>query len=122
MENQVRELNSLILFSIISSLRGFRTYIGTHYSILKLIKEKKNFGGILIHKGSLTEESCKIVKNKCDKLAILDQEISPGYNNYWYDFVVNARIIKNTLQYVDKYYCINDQVKKIAVNSFQKKK
>jgi surface carbohydrate biosynthesis protein len=119
-ENEVRELYPLILFAIISSIRGYRVYIGTHYSILKLLKIKKSFGGIFINKGSLKLNDCILVKKKCNKLAILDQEISPGYSDYYYNYIVTARHYKNTLRYVDRYYCINDQVKKIAEKTILK--
>ena len=41
MENQVRELNTYMLISTIAAYRGYRIYIGTHYSIIKLLKLKK---------------------------------------------------------------------------------
>lgn len=113
-ENQVRELNSIILFSIISSMRGYRVYIGTHYSIFKLLNKKKDFGGIFMNKGSCSIEDSNLIKKKCDKLVIVDQEISPGYSDYYYNYIIGARHYKNTLKYVDRYYCINDQVKKRA--------
>ena len=49
MENQVREINSLILISIISAFRGYRVYVGSHYSILKLLEAKKDFGDETYH-------------------------------------------------------------------------
>ena len=120
MENQVRELNTYLLISIIASYKGYRIYLGTTYSIFKLLKLKKKRGGIFINKGSSIKTLTKIIKKKCDKLIIIDQEISPGYSDYLYDFSIQARFYEGTLSYVDRYYCINNQVKKIAEKTLLK--
>jgi len=120
MENQVRELNTYILISIIAAFRGYRIYLGTHFSIFKLLKLKKNSGGVFINKGSVIKSFSQLIKKKCDKLIIIDQEISPGYSNYFYDFSIPARHYEDTLSYVDRYYCINDKVKKIAEKTLLK--
>lgn len=120
MENQVRELNTYMLISIIAAYRGYRIYIGTHYSIIKLLKIKKSNGGIFINKGSSVKNLSQFIKKKCDKLVIIDQEISPGYSNYFYDFSIPARHYEDTLSFVDRYYCVNDIVKKIALKNLLK--
>jgi surface carbohydrate biosynthesis protein len=120
MENQVRELNTYLLISIIASYKGYRIYLGTQYSIFKLLKLKKKRGGIFINKGSSIKGLSKLIKKKCDKYIIIDQEISPGYSDYFYNFSIPARHYEDTLLYVDRYYCINDKVKKIAEKTLLK--
>tara|TARA_Y100000741_G_scaffold363742_1_gene352713 strand:- start:553 stop:1956 length:1404 start_codon:yes stop_codon:yes gene_type:complete len=120
MENQVRELNTYLLLSIFAAYREYRIYLGTHYSIFKLLKYKKKSGGIFINKGSSVKILSQIIKKKCDKLIIIDQEISPGYSDYFYDFSIPARHYEGTLSYVDRYYCVNDKVKKIAEKTLLK--
>ncbi len=120
MENQVRELNTYMLISILAAHKGYRIYIGTHYSIIKLLKLKKSIGGIFINKGSSVKYLSKFIKKKCDKLVIIDQEISPGYSNLFYDFSVPARHYEDTLLFVDRYYCVNDIVRKIAQKTLLK--
>ena len=64
MENQVRELNTYLLISIFASYKGYRIYLGTQYSIFKLLELKKKRGGIFINKGSSIKALSKLIKKK----------------------------------------------------------
>ena len=120
LESQVRELHSLIMLSVYAAKRGFRVYIGDSFSILEIIKKKKSFGGAYITKGSSTIELSKIIKEKCDLNIILDQEISPGYSEKYYDYCIKGRQYKGSLKYVDRFYCVNKIVEERAKKNLKK--
>jgi len=120
LESQVRELHSLILLAVCAAKKGFRVYIGDSFSILEIIKRKKSFGGAYITKGSSTIELSKIIKKKCDLNIILDQEISPGYSEKYYDYCINGRQYKGSLKYVDRFYCVNKIIENRAKKILKK--
>ena len=57
-----KNLITYMLISIIAAYRGYRIYIGTHYSIIKLLKIKKSNGGIFINKGSSVKNLSQFIK------------------------------------------------------------
>ena len=61
-------------------------------------------------KGGLNENLTKLIKKKCDKYIILDQEISPGYKKIFYNNWVSDRFLRQTIRYIDLYCCLNDTI------------
>ena len=91
-----RELASQILISIFFIKKNFRVYIGDGYSLKKLLVLKNSKGGIFITKGNLNIKMSDLVKKKCDKTISLDQEITPGFKDEFYENLIRARYSKNT--------------------------
>ena len=76
-----RELASQLLLSIFAVQKNFRVYVGDNYSLKKILLIKKKREGIFIAKGDLDKITHNLVKEKCEKLISLDQEITPGFTN-----------------------------------------
>lgn len=112
-----RELPSQLLLSIFALKKNFRVHIGDLYSIKKLFVLKKNKEGIFISKGGLDQETHRLIKNKCEKLVSLDQEITPGFSKNYYKNVIKSRYSYNYKNF-DLFFCINKTIKKSFVDSF----
>ena len=76
-EVKSRELESQIYLACIAVKLGFRVYLGSQISINLIVKNKKSIGGIFLDKGGISDFWPR-VKNKCDAIALLDQELSPA--------------------------------------------
>jgi surface carbohydrate biosynthesis protein len=79
-EVKSRELESQIYLACIAVKLGFRVYLGSQLAINLIVKNKKSFGGIFLDKGGISD-FWPLVKNKCDAIALLDQELSPAIND-----------------------------------------
>ena len=106
-EHKNREFISQVLLSTFAIRKGLRVYIGNYKGIFKLLSLKKRKSGLLMMKGGLNENLTKLVKNKCDKYIILDQEISPGYKKSFYKDWVSDRFLRQTIKHIDLYCCLN---------------
>ena len=112
-EVKSRELNSQLLLACKASLKGYRIYIGTHAAILKLIRLKLKHGGVFLDKGTLPVPTSEFIKIKCEKIAILDQELGPnrelndieGETN-----IVKGRIYPGVETLIDVYFVCNGLV------------
>lgn len=121
LEISSRELISNLLLSIFAIKKGFRVHLGDLYSLKKILNKKKNKEGIFIAKGNIDIETHKLVKNKCEKLVSIDQEITPGFSDYYYKNIIKTRysfLSKN----FDLFFCINNKIKKNFESSLQLKK
>ncbi len=76
-EVKSRELESQIYLARIAVKLGFRVYLGSQLAINLIVKNKKSTGGIFLDKGGISDFWPR-VKNKCDAIALLDQELSPA--------------------------------------------
>ena len=88
-EHKNREFLPQVLISFFAIKKNFRIYIGNYKGIFKLLSLKKKKSGIFLMKGGLNEKLTKLVKQKCEKYVILDQEVSPGFEKkkiYQMDF------------------------------------
>ena len=109
-EHKNRELISQVLLSTFAIKKGLRVYLGNYRGIFKLLSLKKEKSGLLMMKGGLNENLTKLIKKKCDKYIILDQEISPGYKKFFYNNWVSDRFLRQTIRYIDLYCCLNDAI------------
>ena len=109
-EHKNREFISQVLLSTFAIRKGLRVYLGNYRGIFKLLSLKKEKSGLLMMKGGLNENLTKLIKKKCDKYIILDQEISPGYKKIFYNNWVSDRFLRQTIRYIDLYCCLNDTI------------
>ena len=109
-EHKNREFISQVLLSTFAIKKGLRVYLGNYRGIFKLLSLKKEKSGLLMMKGGLNENLTKLIKKKCDKYIILDQEISPGYKKIFYNNWVSDRFLRQTIRYIDLYCCLNDTI------------
>ena len=109
-EHKNREFVSQVLLSTFAIKKGLRVYLGNYRGIFKLLSLKKKKSGLLMMKGGLNENLTKLIKKKCDKYIILDQEISPGYRKNFYNNWVSDRFLRQTIRYIDLYCCLNDSI------------
>jgi surface carbohydrate biosynthesis protein len=103
-EFKYREFNSKILLAFYAIKAGYRVYIGTSDSIFKLIKFKRQKGGIFFYKGGLELNRVIDLKKKCDHFVILDEELGTEKKNY--AFIARKRIWPGTEKFIDRYYVI----------------
>ena len=102
-----RELDSQVLLASKLVNEGFRCYIGTHASIFTLLKAKKSKSGIFFDKGTLPYERMKWVREKCESIVILDQELSPAQSDPLKKLTGwPSRIYPNTENFIDKFLCV----------------
>lgn len=120
LEIQSRELDSQLLLTTYFISKGYRVYIGDSKSIFKLLKKKKDKGGIFLNKGSSPYTDTKLIKKKCDQYAILDQELTPGFYNKILDYIFVARFFAKTDKLIDRYYVINKIIAFRAKKFFKK--
>ena len=73
-----RELDSQVILAAEACLRGFRVYLGSHAAIYTALRTKKFRAGIFLDKGTKVESLTKWIKTKCERVFILDQELSPS--------------------------------------------
>ena len=109
-EHKNREFLSQVLISFFAIKKNFRIYIGNYKGIFKLLSIKKKKSGILLMKGGLNEKLTKIVKQKCEKYVILDQEVSPGFKKKVYINWILSRFVKKTIKFIDLYLCLHDDM------------
>ena len=109
-EHKNREFLSQVLISFFAIKKNFRIYIGNCKGIFKLLSIKKKKSGILLMKGGLNEKLTKIVKQKCEKYVILDQEVSPGFKKKVYINWILSRFVKKTIKFIDLYLCLHDDM------------
>ena len=109
-EHKNREFLAQVLISFFAIKKNFRIYIGNYKGIFKLLSLKKKKSGILLMKGGLNEKLTKLVKQKCEKYVILDQEVSPGFEKKKYIKWILSRFYKKTIQFIDLYLCTNDDM------------
>ena len=107
-----REFISQLLLSTFAVKKGFRVYLGNFAGISKLLDKKKGKSGIFIMKGGLNIKLTNFVKKKCEHYLIIDQEISPGYKNSFYNNWTSGRFLEPTVKEIDHYYCLNDYILK----------
>ncbi len=103
-----RELDSQLLLSFLAAIEGYRIYIGSKRSIHQVLLNKKEKGGIYIYKGVYDPKYSKFIKQKCNSLVILDQELSPNIEHY--DLLIKRRVNPESISYIDKYFVINNFV------------
>ena len=105
-----RELNSQLLLSFYLVInKKCRVYIGSKRAIHRVLENKKIKGGTYIYKGCHDEKYSKFIKNKCNQLLILDQELSP--NDELVESLAKIRIIPESIPYIDKYFVVNETIK-----------
>ena len=116
-----RELASQLLLSIFAVQKNFRVYVGDNYSLKKILLIKKKREGIFIAKGDLDKITHNLVKEKCEKLISLDQEITPGFTNNYYENIIRSRYSPRIKDF-DIFFCNNDQIKKNLIKVLNIKK
>ena len=114
LETQVRELDSHLLLSLFLINNNFRVYIGNLFTIKQLIKKKKDKEGVFITKGALPLKDCILIKKKCEYHIIIDQELSYGLSKESYRKMIKSRYSDNIAEFIDKFYCLNKDIKDIA--------
>ncbi len=107
-----RELDSQLLLSFLAAREGYRIYIGSKLSIHQVLLSKKAKGGIYIYKGTHDTRYSKFIKQKCNSLVILDQELSPNLESY--DLIIKRRVHPESIPYIDKYFVVSNFVFSIA--------
>ena len=103
-EVKSRELESQIYLARIAVKLGFRVYLGSQLAINLIVKNKKSTGGIFLDKGGISD-FWPIVKNKCDAIALLDQELSPAIiDSEALRTEIPKRFIKGNQNLCDKFF------------------
>ena len=115
-----REFLSSLMLTYYAVKSKFRVYIGSKSSINKLLKIKKNKGGIFLFKGGMDLESITEIKKKCNYFAILDQEL--GTRKKSFKKVAKRRIWPGSEKYIDRYYVIGNYGYKASLEVFPKMK
>ena len=103
-EIKAREFLSHIVLSILAIKNNYRVIIGSQSSIIEYILKKPSFGGILLHKGGIHENTIEDVKKKINSYAVLDQEVVPGWNKKFYERIIPDRYHIKTQKKIDLYY------------------
>ncbi|MDA8851440.1 hypothetical protein N9J04_01550 [Candidatus Pelagibacter sp.] len=115
-----REFLSKLLLSSFAIKAGFRVYIGSLNSIIRLINVKNQKGGIFFHKGGFDLDGLLKIKKKCDSFVILDEELGTEIKNYAQ--VAKRRIWPDTEKYNDRYFVIGQYGYKASCDIFPKMK
>jgi surface carbohydrate biosynthesis protein len=113
-EIKAREFLSHIVLSILAIKNNYRVIIGSQSSIIEYILKKPSFGGILLHKGGIHENTIEDVKKKINSYAVLDQEVVPGWNKKFYERIIPDRYHIKTQKKIDLYLASNKIISKIA--------
>ena len=129
-EIKVRELPHKLYLSCEALKRNYRVYLGNKSDIFQLIDQKKNKGGVFFAKGQIRDKPLNLIKKKCDKFAIFDEEMNRSMQNYlpntsmlnFYKYMINLRYNKLNLKNADKFYCFNKDIFKSAKIIFNEKK
>ena len=115
-ELKARELAPKVLLSLVAAKKNLRVYLGTQATISRIIKTKKEIGGVYFYKGGLSLNLIKKYKKKCSKFIILDEEAGPGDENP--RGTMRERINKNIEQEIDRYYILKKKNFDIAKKNF----
>jgi len=115
-----REFFSKLFLASYAIKSGFRVYIGSSDSIFRLIKTKKQKGGIFFYKGGLELNKILELKKKCDHFVVLDEEMAS--QKYNYAEVAKARIWPGTEKFISRYYVISKFGYKASRNVFTEMK
>jgi surface carbohydrate biosynthesis protein len=114
-----RELDSQVLLATRLARIGFRIYLGTHAAIFALLKSKQDKSGIYLDKGTQPYEKMKWIKEKCEYIAILDQELGPAVSQPEIAFSEwPSRIYPGTAELIDKYFCVGPKAFRAALEFF----
>jgi len=112
-----RELISQLLLSFYAiTEKNYRVYIGSKRAIHRVIANKKSKGGVYIYKGCHDKHYSKFIKEKCDAIFLIDQELSPNVENH--DTLAKLRIIPDSIPYIDKYFVVNNIVKDSVLKAY----
>jgi surface carbohydrate biosynthesis protein len=115
-----REFFSKLFLASYAIKSGFRVYIGSSDSIFRLIKTKKQKGGIFFYKGGLELNKILELKKKCDHFVVLDEELGTEKNNF--SKVARRRIWPGTEKFISRYYVISKFGYKASRNVFTEMK
>jgi surface carbohydrate biosynthesis protein len=117
-----RELDSQVILAAEACLRGFRVYLGSHAAIYTALRTKKFRAGIFLDKGTQVESLTKWIKTKCERVFILDQELSPSLqvSNYLPDKnLVEKRFYPGTKNLIDGLFCVGPVILDSAQEYFK---
>jgi surface carbohydrate biosynthesis protein len=114
-----RELDSQVLLASKLTHEGYRCYVGTHASIFTLLASKKATYGVFFDKGTLPLERMKWIREKCEAIVVLDQEMSPVTSDplFWLSGWP-SRIYPETENLIDRYLCVGPEIYAAALLRF----
>lgn len=115
-EIKPREFIPLIVFTSQAIRMGFRVYLGTKQSIVKLIDQKKSKNGVLIYKSGLYKHNIDQFKKKIDHFIILDAEMGYAIPHQMQDLFTKSRVLKGTENLISAYFVSN----KVFLKSLKK--
>lgn len=107
-EIKSRELYGHLILALACVRKGFRVYLGDKEGIFWLLNNKKSDSGIFFYKSGV-EKYRKIVKTKCQHLAILDQELGISLNNVEENYKRRFPINKD----FDLYFVVGEKHKNV---------
>jgi surface carbohydrate biosynthesis protein len=99
-----RELDSHVLLASKAVSAGYRVYIGTHAAIYALLKSKHSKAGILLDKSFQEITRMNWTKQFVESICILDPELSPAIPSDQIESEVQARVNKEAIGLVDKFF------------------
>lgn len=109
-----REFVSQVVLAAVAAQKGFRIYLGTHQSTRLAINAKTRKGGLYFDKGGLNSFWLAI-KNKCDYLAVLDQELSPALiDENYLEKAVQGRFLAGNENIVDYSFVVGPAIEKAS--------
>ena len=115
-EIKPREFIPLIVFTSQAIRMGFRVYLGTKQSIVKLIDQKKSKNGVLIYKSGLYKDNIQQFRKKIDHFIILDAEMGYAIPHQMQDLFTKSRVLKGTENLISAYFVSN----KVFLKSLKK--
>ena len=119
-EIKPREFIPSLVFSSQAIKKGFRVYIGTKQSIIKLIEHKKDYDGVLIYKSGLYKEDIENFKKKIEHFIILDAEMGFAIPDQILNLFTKSRILKGTEDLISAYLVSNKTFLKSLNKNFKK--
>lgn len=108
-EIKAREFNSKVLFALRAVERGYRVYIGTKQGLHDLFKARGGKSGIYFYKSGNLRDRIKIVRNFCEALIVLDEEMGVAardIDKYYFPRTENH-------QEIDKYFVISEKHRRV---------
>lgn len=108
-EIKAREFNSKILFALRAADRGYRVYLGTKQGLHDLFRARGGKSGIYFYKSGNLRDRIRIVRDYCEKLIVLDEEMGVAARE------VDKYYLPRTENHgeIDQYYVISEKHRRV---------
>lgn len=115
-----RELLGAMFLALHAIRLGCRVYVGTHAAIHRALEVKKDLGGIYFDKSTQPQDLLRAIREKCDRVCILDIELTPSLTTKAMETFLPQRIYSGSLSLIDRFYVCGDIAERKAKETIDK--